>query len=312
MTTAVAHPNIALVKYWGKQTTAGNLPATPSLSITLDTIATETQVADSEEDQFFLNNEERHDPKVTNFLGALRQQFEIRALRIESSNNFPTGAGLAASASGFAALVTAINTGYGLGLSTEQMSGWARQGSASAARSMVGGFASLTGPDWTAQSIAPSDHWPLATVIAITSRAPKAVGSGEGMERSRMTSPYYDTWVSGSTAEYGNAHDAINKRDFEQLATVAELSCLKMHSLMLTSVPTLSYWNPTTVAVMDAVRQLRSTGTGVFFTIDAGPQVKAVCLPDDADKVANAIQSVPGVEETIQCALGQGAHIVDT
>ncbi len=309
MATAVAHPNIALIKYGGKQDKPGNLPATPSLSITLDSIATETTVSEADEDAFYLNDELRDDAKVANFLAALREEFAVPALRVDSSNNFPTGAGLASSASGFAALMTAINAHSKLGLNTELVSEWARRGSASAARSVHGGFVSLVPPDWHAQPVAPATHWPLAVVIAITSTAPKAVSSGQGMEQTRLTSPYYRTWVEGSTDDFADANDAIASKDFEQLSQVAEMSCLKMHSLMLTTRPTLSYWNPTTVAVMDAVRGLRDGGTGVFFTIDAGPQVKAVCLPQDAAKVAAALADVPGVKDTITCALGPGAWV---
>jgi len=310
MTTAIAHPNIALVKYWGKQDRPGNLPATPSLSITLSELVTQTTITDAEQDEFWLNNILVSDTKVADFLEQLRKVYSIPALKIVSSNNFPTGAGLASSASGFAALITAINGHANLGLSPDLLSDWARRGSASAARSIFGGVVVLIPPTWRAAPIFAESHWPLETIVAITSDTKKLVGSTQGMQRSRDTSAYYKTWVNSSSDDFAAAYEAINNRDFEALATVAELSCLKMHSLMLTSIPTLSYWNAATMACMDEVRSLRTQGLAVFFTIDAGPQVKAVCLPKHADAVNQALQKVQGVQRTIRCGMGPGAHVV--
>lgn len=309
MVTAIAHPNIALIKYWGKQDKPGNIPATPNMSITLDTLSTETTVTGSDEDVFYLNGQRLEDNKVTQFLAQLRSSYEIGRLSISSTNNFPTGAGLASSASGFAALTLAINKYAGLGLSLDLLSAHARLGSASAARSFHGGFVSLVPPLWQAQATAPASHWPLSTVIAITSHAKKTVGSSAGMEASRLTSPFYEAWLQGSADDYANANEAILAKDFQQLAAAAELNCLKMHSVMLTSVPTLSYWNPTTLAVMDEVRNLRNRGIAVFFTIDAGPQVKAVCLPENTVKIAKALSAIEGVQDTMVCQLGPGAHL---
>ncbi|NKC01670.1 MAG: diphosphomevalonate decarboxylase [Pseudomonadales bacterium] len=311
MTKALAHPNIALIKYWGKQDKLGNFPATPSLSITLDGLVTETVLTDGSTDRFVINGKEQDDPKVAGFLGALRASLSVPPLEIETVNNFPTGAGLASSASGFAALMTAINAHCQFGLSTEMMSDWARQGSASAARSMYGGFVSLVPPLWRAYPAANVDHWPLNVVIAITSEEKKDVGSTEGMRRTAATSPFYPAWVKDAPEDYATASEAIAQRDFAALAGVAELSCLKMHSIMLTSVPTLSYWNPTTLSCMDGVRDMRRNGIAAFFTIDAGPQVKVVCLPDSVEQVQATLRDIPGVLTTKVCALGGNARILD-
>ena len=119
-------------------------------------------------------------------------------------------------------------------------------------------------------------------VVAVTSNEPKSVSSGEGMERSRLTSPYYNVWVRDATTDFASASEAIENRDFPKLADVAEFNCLKMHSAMLTSQPALSYWTPASIACMDRIRSLREEGHDVFFTVDAGPQIKAVCLPASA------------------------------
>lgn len=311
MTKAIAHPNIALIKYWGKQDKPGNLPATPNLSITLDTLATTTEIEEAATDKFVINGEQRRDDKVTEFLTTLRKQFDIPPLHIATENNFPTGAGLASSASGFAALTVAIGHHCQLGLNPEYMSEWARQGSASAARSLFGGFVSLVPPVWRAQPAAPIEHWPLKVVIAITSEDTKQVNSSEGMRRTAATSPFYKNWVRGAGDDYADANDAIANKDFHALATVAELNCLKMHSIMLTSIPTLSYWNAATINCMNTARDLRSTGLSCFFTIDAGPQVKVVCLPADAEEVEKAIHATAGVLRTVTTSLGDGARVLD-
>jgi diphosphomevalonate decarboxylase len=273
-------------------------------------LTTVTHVSDAPSDTFILNSKATSDPKLVRWLEALRGTFDVPPLQIDSGNDFPTSAGLASSASGFAALITAINAHCDLGLNQEMCSEWARVGSASAARSIFGGFVALVPPQWQAIPMAKRDHWPLEVVVAVTSNEPKSVNSGEGMERSRLTSPYYNAWVRDATTDFAAASEAIERRDFPSLATVAELNCLKMHSIMLTSQPTLSYWTPASIACMDRVRSLREEGHDVFFTVDAGPQIKAVCLPASADAVASALSETPGVLEVIRSSLGEGARVV--
>lgn len=311
MTTAQAHPNIALVKYWGKQEKTGNFPATPNLSVTLEGLSTVTQVKEATRDQFILNNAPADDPKLIRWLKALRTSFEVPPLHIESANDFPTSAGLASSASGFAALITAINAHCELGLDKDMCSEWARQGSASAARSILGGYVALVPPLWRAVPMAKREHWPLEVIVAVTSNDAKSISSGKGMERSRLTSPYYNAWLRDSGNDFATASQAIQNKDFSALAKVAELSCLKMHSVMLTSQPTISYWTPASVACMDRVRGLRESGHDVFFTVDAGPQIKAVCLPESADAVMKALAETTGVIKVIRSGLGEGARVIE-
>lgn len=311
MTKAVAHPNIALVKYWGKQDRPGNLPVTPNLSLTLDGLMTETDIRAADTDRLVINGVAQSNAKIAQFLATLRDSYDIPPIEIVTTNNFPTGAGLASSASGFAALMIAINQHCNLGLSTAALSTWARQGSASAARSFYGGYVSLTGPDWQAASLAPASHWPVNIVVAITSERTKLVGSTEGMRRTAATSPFFDTWVKTADTDYTAAAAAIQARDFTQLAAIAEHNCLKMHSIMLTSKPSLSYWNGATVACMDTVRSLRDEGLSAFFTIDAGPQVKVICTPAHSARVQNALANTPGVLTTYLCGLGDGARIIE-
>ncbi len=311
--TAVAHPNVALVKYWGKQAGAGNRPATPSLSVTLSGIATTTRVEAAPADRLWLNGEEAQDAKVARFLTELRAAFDIPGVAITTDNDFPTGAGLASSASGFAALTTAIDAAFGLGLDSAERSVWARRGSASAARSIFGGFVALVeqGAEPVAQTVAGADHWPLAVTVGVASQRMKSVGSTAGMERARATSPFYNAWTTSTHNDFAAALRAVRERDFDALAEVAEHSSMKLHALTLTSRPAIVYWAPATVAALHALAQLRRAGTGVFASIDAGPQVKAFSALDDADAVAEALATVPGIERVIRCGIGPGAVVIE-
>ena len=130
------------------------------------------------------------------------------------------------------------------------------------------------------------------------------------MRRSAATSPFYRSWIAGNDVDYEAARGAVARCDFDTLIDLAESSCLKMHGVMQSSRPWMIYWQPATVACIHAVRELRASGLDVFFTIDAGPQVKAVCTPQAASRVASALSEVPGVLRTQTVGLGPGAHCV--
>ena len=321
---AKARSNIALVKYWGKRQKHLNLPAVGSLSITLDALATETTVSfdeSLENDDLLLDGERRADQlqRVSQSLDIMRDMAGVSlCARVDSANNFPTAAGLASSASGFAALVAATNTALGLGLSTRELSILARRGSGSAARSIFGGFVEMypgrddDGQDCYAEPLLAANDWPLEVIVAITAQGPKAVSSGSGMTRSAQNSPYYGQWVATHASDMDAARTAIEQRDFEMLATVSELSCLKMHAAAMATTPPLIYWNGITVECMHAVSAMRRRGVPVFFTIDAGPQLKAVCESTVAAAVRAELAEVPGVIETLHSRLGPGVESIDS
>jgi diphosphomevalonate decarboxylase len=318
---ARAGANFALIKYWGKADARLNVPAVGSISITLDALWSQTSVELDPKlsaDEFSLNGRTRPDEqgKVSACLDLLRARAHVATrARITSRNNFPTGAGLASSASGFAALVTAGAAALGLELSPRERSIVARQGSGSAARSVFGGFVEMhagtasDGLDSFAEPLLDASAWPLEVVIAVTATGEKEVGSSSGMTHSAKSSPYYPAWVAGQPADLAAARTAIEARDFAALADVAEHNCLKMHAAAIAADPPLVYWNGATVECLHAVRKLRAGGLPVFFTIDAGPQVKAVCAPGARSQVEAALRSVPGVIELLTSRLGPGAEL---
>lgn len=314
--TAIAQPNIALIKYWGKRDVERNLPAVGSISITLSELQTEVSVElrpALQSDELIVNGEENQPmlPRISACLDRVIGESRECA-RVTSHSNFPIAAGLASSASAFAATTVAAASAADLSYSTAELAQLAGRASGSAARSLYGGFVELKN---SADSIDLSvlctvDSWPLQVVVAITETGPKPIGSTAAMEISRETSPFYANWVEQQDQDLETARAAIQKHDFAQLAAVAEHNCLKMHSVMWASRPPMVYWNSATMRCMQTVRQLQAEGCQVFFTIDAGPQVKAVCLPEDAGVVQKALAETPGVQEIMVSGLGPAARLV--
>lgn len=322
-TTAIAHSNIALIKYWGKSNQKLNIPAVDSISITLKELSTKTTVRISEnleKDTLILNNRpavEKQRLRISRFLDLIRHEKKFDfPLEIKSENNFPTAAGLASSASGFAALALAASKAAGLNLSSFELSELARKGSGSAARSIYGGFVHMhrgdekSGMDAVADQLYDENYWDLRLLILVTSIKEKEIGSTEGMNLSAKTSPYYKNWIQSSIGDISEMKNAIVKKDFEKLGELSEFSCLKMHALAMSSNPGIIYWNENTIKIINKVRALRKSGLGVFFTIDAGPQVKVLCLPQDISKVKDEFKNIKGIKQTIHSAIGPSAYIL--
>lgn len=314
---AEAQPNIALIKYWGKRDVARNLPAVGSLSLTLGSLWTRMQVCLSPEldgDTLVVNGEPDDGmlPRVSRCLDRAAGPDRWFAA-VDSECNFPIAAGLASSASAFAALTVAASAASGRSRDTLALARIAGAASGSAARSLYGGIVELDARDDEIEvsSLAEPGDWPLRVVVAVTSHGPKPVSSGAAMTLSAETSPFYSSWVERQACDLDVARSAVAARDFARLAAVSEHNCLKMHSVMWTSRPPVVYWNKATIACMQAVRDLQASGHAVFFTIDAGPQVKAVCLPESEQVVTAALRDVAGVESIMSTGLGAGARLLD-
>jgi diphosphomevalonate decarboxylase len=318
---AVARANIALAKYWGKADDNLNLPSTPSVSITLDPLVTETTVVFDDmldADVFELDGEpsnERELRRVSELLGEVRDEagFSTKA-RVISVNHFPTAAGLASSASGFAALAGAATTAAGLPIDLKSLSARARRASASAARSIYGGYVELpagrVGQDnLHARPLAGPDHWDLRVVVAVTAKGRKAIGSRRAMGESRRTSMFYAAWVEGSKRLSAQIIDALIETDFERLAPLVEQSFLAMHGCAMASVPPIIYWQPGTLAALATVHRLAADGVPVCATMDAGPHVKVVCPAEAAEHVQKALEATDGVLSTLLAHPGPGIEI---
>lgn len=257
--------------------------------------------------------------RASRFLDLIRELAGVEdALRVTTENNFPTGAGLASSASGFAALALAASRAFELELSPSALSRIARVGSGSASRSLFGGFVEWhrgveeDGSDSFAEPIAPEDHWDVRMLVVITSDAEKTHSSTDGMNLTKETSPYFDAWVDGSARGLEAMRDAVLARDLTRVGELMEASCLQMHAVMMSATPGLLYWNAATVELIHAVRQLRGEGVEAYFTIDAGPQVKILCKPSDAPTLARRLQTLNGVQRILEASVGPAAYLEAT
>ncbi len=321
--TARACANIALVKYWGKRDRALNLPAAGSLSLTLAALTTETTVEldpSLSADELVLDGQPARPvelTRVTAFLDVVRATAGIGArARVATSNAFPTAAGLASSASGYAALALAATTAAGLTMSPRALSILARQGSGSAARSIYGAFVRMhageldDGSDAFAEPVSSPLADRVRMVIAIVGGgAPKSHGSRDAMDHTTATSPFYPAWIETVRRDLGDAEGALAAGDLTLLGTIAEANALAMHATALAARPAVIYWQPTTLSLLAEVRALRARGIGAWATMDAGPHVKVLTSIDQADAVANALRTVPGASEIMISGAGGPATV---
>lgn len=291
---AIAHPSLALVKYWGKAEGGINVPAVPSLALTLEGLSTQTRVEEDERDRVFLDGVETQDPKILTFLDRFRQVTGSNChFRVETRNDFPTAAGLASSSSGFAALAAALwLLVHGSEAEPRQLSRLARLGSGSACRSVYGGWTAWEAGAEEAVPLFSREYWPEVRVLALlVEEGPKPLGSRDAMELCRRTSPYFPAWVADGPGLWQRARHALERQDWEELGHCTRLSYLRMFATMLGADPPVLYWKPNSLRLLVLAEQLRAQGLAVFETMDAGPQVKLLCLEPDLPAVLQFLRS---------------------
>jgi diphosphomevalonate decarboxylase len=309
--TAIAHPNIALTKYWGKADSKLNIPNNNSISINLDGCLTKTTVeflAEYAADIVYVDGKliapnESESKNVYAFLNKVRELagFDMKA-KVVSKNNFPQGSGIASSASGAAALAIAATKAAGLNLSERELSTYARLFSGSGCRSIPAGFvewqAGTCHEDSYASSIASPEHWEVLDIIAIASGEHKKYGSTVGHALAE-TSFLYKARLEQVREYNKHIRKAILDRDFKTLGKLAERDAMSLHAVMLTSDLSeklnttdisIRYWNGKSLQIMDLVEKLRSDGAEAYFTIDAGPNIHILTLPQYKDCVTNALE----------------------
>lgn len=313
--TAVAHPNIALAKYWGKREGEGNVPAVPSLSVTLAGMSTTTTVSFDDtlvDDELVLNGAaQAHDARAKVRASQLLDRVRAAAstttrARIESTNDFPTASGLASSASGFAALALASVRAAGLDWSAERVADLARRSSASAARSLFGGFVELE--DVVARPVAGPSALDLRVIVCVTTEAEKATSSTDGMKLTQTTSPYYAAWVADAPESHRAMRAALLAADFARVGELAERSALAMHACAMAAG--IVYVTGATLAALAEVRAMRASGLAAYGTVDAGPHLKCLVGASDAAAARDRLERVPGVVRIIEASPGEGARLV--
>lgn len=309
-----ARANIALIKYWGKAATVGNVPAVGSLSLTLGGLETDTIVEPLSGSRrlFELDDRPMADDEAAR-IRALAGRLGLAAdvgFAFRSRNRFPTAAGLASSASGGAAAVVALALAAGHSLDRERFVKEALQVSGSAPRSLVGGFARLdpTAVGATLREVATPAVDDLRVLVAQARAGRKDVGSRDAMAAS-LQSPYFRPWIDSHRADLDAAEAALLAGDWSELWSLTEYSTLKMHALPLTSRPPVWYWTPTTLAILEAVRAARAEGLQGGFTMDAGPHVKVFCRADALADWRRRLESVPGVLGVLDASPGAGPAV---
>jgi len=295
--TAFAPTNIALIKYWGKRDKVLNLPVTSSLSVTLPDHGTTTQltVINESADKIILNDKtiSSESPvyqKIKSFIDIFR--YDNECFLVETKNNIPTAAGLASSASGFAALALALDQVYRLNLSLTHLSAIARLGSGSACRSLWSGFVywekgkKTNGTD--SHGIPLEETWPgLCMGLNLIQASEKPISSRDAMNITTETSPFYQVWPAFVAQDLQDIKKVIRNKDFENFGRIVERNAIAMHATMQTAWPSIFYSTPETITEMNKVWSLRKAGTSIYFTQDAGPNLKLMFLKNDK----KAIQS---------------------
>jgi diphosphomevalonate decarboxylase len=316
--TAQASPNIAFIKYWGDRGSRLHIPASGSISMNLAGLFSRVSVSFDPAltgDTLELNGSSASVQaleRTSNFLDYIRRLAGISLhAQVISENNFPMGAGIASSASAFAALALAASRAAGLDLAESQLSRLARLGSGSACRSVPAGFVEWrsepTDAGSYAVSIAPPEHWDLADCVAVINTAEKSVGSRQGHALAE-TSPLQAARLAGAPQRLEICRRAILSRDFDALAKVVELDSTLMHAVMMTSDPPLFYWQSTSLEIIKAVPTWRRQGMPVCCTLDAGPNVHVICASDALPAIKARIEQFPGVQKTYIAHPGGAAH----
>ncbi len=320
MATAKAHTNIALVKYWGKKDQDLIIPQTDSLSLTLNEFYTTTTVNFDNYltsdlvaiDQHILSKKEAQ--KVVHVLDIVRQLSGIKSFaRVDSINHVPTAAGLASSASAFAALAGAASTAAGLNLSSRDLSRLARRGSGSATRSIYGGLVEWqkgTDDDSSfAQPVLENVDFPIEMLAVLVDTKKKKVSSRSGMQSSVETSPYYDAWRQVVANDMVAIKKAIKAKDIDQIGHIAEENALRMHALTFSADPGFTYFNGETLTIIKAVEDLRNQGVNCYYTMDAGPNVKVIYDRGNRSKIVEELSNIVGPERLVVSHPGHGIKI---
>lgn len=316
--TARAHTNIALIKYWGKRDKNLIIPMNDSLSLTLDEFYTETTVqfdSQRQTDQLILDGVAQPTTRVTPFLDIIRNQAKLTAKAVvTSTNHVPTAAGLASSASAYAALAAAASRAAGLTLNRQEMSQLARRGSGSATRSIFGGFVEWQAgtDDATSYAVPLDEHptWPIRMITVVVDRTAKKIGSRAGMQTVVATSPFYQEWVKKARADLAAIKPAIAAHNIQQTGTIAESNAMAMHALNLTATPHFTYFTAGSLTAMRCVENLRATGIPCYYTMDAGPNVKVLCEEQHVSSVLAALQHYFSANDLLVAHPGPGVQII--
>jgi diphosphomevalonate decarboxylase len=318
--TAITPSNIAFIKYWGKKDEELKIPENGSISMNLSNLMTTTTVEFSpefKEDLVIINdkNNSKQSSRVIQQLNLIRKKANLfQKAKVVSINNFPDGTGLSSSASGFAALTFAATKAVGLNLNEKELSILSRQGSGSACRSIPDGFVEWIGGDRTetsyAKSLYSSEYWAIVDVVAIISKEKKDIPSTNGQKLAR-TSPFFITRLNNINRKINQFKKSLETKNFTEFGRIIENEALELHAIMLTSTPSLIYWQPETVMLMKLVKKWRDEGLEVYFTVNTGQDVHLIIEEKNTEKLVKKLKEIKKVKDIITNQPSVGARLTD-
>lgn len=303
--------NIALIKYWGKRDETNVMPYNGSLSLTLSDLRTHTKLHWQGAFRFTLNGElqsPKEHEKLRRFMRHYVDDATIDQLAVESTNDVPTAAGVASSASGYAALSLALKTRFAPDLSDAAFHLRTRLGSGSAVRSLYPGVV-VWERDGAVYSLR-EDFTAYTMLVVILSRETKAVDSRSAMRTTVHSSPYYHAWVDQAERDLVDMKKAILEDDLSKIGRLMEANCLAMHASMMAASPPIHYLNDTSWSILEAVRAARTQGLELYATMDAGPNVKLLYRTLDEARV-KAWYKQHFNYPTLRSSIGIGAQVHD-
>ncbi len=312
--TAIAPSNIAFIKYWGKKDEDKKIPENTSISMNLSDLTTTTTVEFSQqftEDSVIINDEinDVQTNRVIKYLDLIRKKTKLKLkAKVVSVNSFPDGTGLSSSASGFAALSLAASKAAGLSLDEKELSILARLGSGSACRSIPDGFVEWVGEG--AKTLYPPEHWDIVNVVAVISKDKKDISSTDG-QKLAQTSPFFKTRLNNINEKIKRFKKALATKNFKEFGEIVESEALELHAIMLTSSPSLIYWQPETVMLMKLVKQWRNEGLEVYFTINTGQDVHLIIKEKNTNELVKKLKDVKEVKKIIINQPTVGTRLTD-
>jgi diphosphomevalonate decarboxylase len=319
--TVQAYETVSLNKYWGRRDDKLFLPTKSSLAVPLSELKTVSTLSfsDSPIDSISFNWKDVspiYKKKIVNFLDCFRNLYGINK-HFNVVMTTPKDCELISNASGFASLSLGLNEICQLGLSKKEISILARKAAGMAARSVCGGFVlwhrgrRIDGMDCFAEPISELGDWKdLHIIIAAVEKNHKNTSLSQDMQTTVKTSPSYKKWIEISNRRLSRTIDAIKARRFSELGELVEADCNDMTQSFLDSSPRLDYFIPTSFEVMNTVKNLREHGIDAYFTTDAGPHVKILCLKNNVGKVKSAIGKIRGVSKIVDCTISCNPQIV--
>jgi diphosphomevalonate decarboxylase len=320
--TAIAHSNTALIKYWGKQNEKLIIPMNNSISLTNSALTTTTTVEFSQkfsDDIFILNEQSQYGKtkdRVINHLNLIRNlaNSTLKA-KVVSKNNFPTASGLASSASGFAALTLATCSALNLKKNKKELSMISRRGSGSSCRSIFGGFVEWVKEDENGDSFAKQladENWfDIRDIVIVLNASKRKISTRDAMKISKKTSPYFDMRIENIDDQLERLRKAIKEKNFTLIGEITEIDCLNLHFIAMTSKPTQIFWTADTLNIMLIIAELRENGIDAYYTIDTGANLHVLTLPKYEMEVINAIKKAKNIEQIIQSKPGPDAYLIE-